>query len=399
MLEAAGGGTTRHLLDVVRTASEIEHHVAVPPPRQKPLGSGALYDSAAVREMSVWGAQVHHVDMRRVPIHPANLTATVSLRRLIGALAPDVVHGHSSIGGALARTAAAGTGVPALYTPNGLATGAPAHAVERRLASLTSRLIAVSDSEGLEAARLRLAPPERIVVIPNGIDLTPPGAASTDIRARLGLPQSTPLVGSVARLVPQKAPEELVAVCEQVARERPDTHFLLVGLGPLQGLVDAALARSGIGDRWHQIPHLPDAAAALSQFDVFVLPSRFEGGPYTPLEAMRAGTPVVLSDVVGNRDAVENGVSGFVVPFGDRRAMAARVVALLDDEGHRRSVAAAAHHRLRTRFDVTMMGARLRDLYWEVAADTLRRSTRRLPHPRQSSSIHIPEASAAQYSS
>jgi glycosyltransferase involved in cell wall biosynthesis len=399
VLEAARGGTMRHLLDLVGNAAAVEHHVAVPPPRHQHLQSGALYDTAAVEQISAVGAQVHYVDMRRTPQHPANVAATVALRRLVRQLTPDVIHGHSSVGGALGRIAAATTGVPAIYTPNGLATGPAAHAIERCLGFLASRLVAVSPSEALEARRLALVAPARIVIIPNGIDLSPSGAATTDIRAMLGLPAATPLVGSVARLVPQKAPEELVAVCAAVARQRPEPHFFLIGLGPLQDQLDEAVAAADLGDRWHQIPHLPDAASVLGQLDAFVLPSRFEGGPYTPLEAMRARTPVVLSDVVGNHDTVIDGVSGFLVPFGDSDTMATRVIALLDDLPYRQAIVTAAEARLHTHFDAATMGAQLSDLYREVAAEPRRRRTRKLPHPTASSSVQPPEASAAQYSS
>jgi glycosyltransferase involved in cell wall biosynthesis len=399
VVENAGSGTSRHLVDVTRTASEIEHHLALSPMRHRVLAGGAPYDTAAVAAMVAAGARVHYVDMRRPPANPANLAAVLNLRRLLYQLRPAVVHGHSSVGGALARLAAAGSATPAVYTPHALASGSVAHAVERSLGRVTARLIAVSESEAAEARQLRLAPPERIVAIPNGIDLSPVRPAETDLRAVLGLAPGTPLIGSIARLVPQKAPDEMVALCAAVGRHRPDTHFLHIGMGPLQDRVDSAVARSGIATRWHQISELPDAAATLDQLDVFVLPSRFEGGPYAPLEAMRAGTPVVLSEVVGNKDIVEDGVSGFLVAFGDTEKMAARVISLLEEPERRQAIVAAARERLRTRFDVQVMGARLSDLYREVAGESRRRRTRRLPHPKAPSSAQPPDASAAQYSS
>jgi glycosyltransferase involved in cell wall biosynthesis len=399
VLEAVRGGTTRHLVDVVRAVSDVVHHVAVPERPIEEPGSGALYDSAAIDAMQAAGAHLHRVGMRRTPTHPANLAGALALHRLASRLRPIVVHGHSSIGGALARATRATTGIPALYTPNGLASDRASHLIERALGPLTARLIAVSASEADDARRWRLVPAERIVVIPNGIDLQSDDQPATDVRGVLGLDPATPLVGCVARLVPQKAPEEFVAVCAAVARQRSEPHFLLIGMGPLQERVDDAVARHGLGARWHQIPHLPDAASALGQLDVFVLPSRFEGGPYTPLEAMRAGTPVVLSDVTGSRDTIEDGVSGYLVAFGNSETMAARVVRLLDDANVRSRMAAAGKERLAAHFDVLAMGARLGHLYREVAAEPKRRSTRRLPHPRVASSTHSPDRSASQYSS
>ena len=112
---------------------------------------------------------------------------------------------------------------------------------------------------------------------------------------------------------------------------------------------------------------LPDAGALLGQLDVFVLLSRFEGCPYTPLEAMRAGTPVVVSRVVGNRDIVEDGVSGLVVPPEDAAAGAGAVVRILTERALATALAAGGQRRVAGRFDVRSMGLALRDLYRQVA--------------------------------
>lgn len=377
VLEAARGGTTRHVVDVVSSATGVEHHVAVPPAGREAAGSGATYDRAGVAAIEAAGGWLHYVDMRRAPVHPANVAAAMALRRLVGSVGADVVHGHSSVGGALARAVAATSRRPCIYTPNGLATGRASLAIERALGPLTTALVAVSESEGTRAAAARLCRPERIVVIPNGIDLTPRPPAGEDLRARLGVPADAPLVGTVARLVPQKAPEQFVAVARMIARQRPGAHFLLVGMGPLQDEVDRAVAGSDLAGRWHQIDYLPEAGAYFGQLDVFVLASRFEGGPYTPLEAMRAGTPVVLTDVVGNRDAVEPGVSGVLAPFGDVAGLAAGVERLLAEPGHRTAMAEAARRRLHDRFGLQDMGSRLVALYEQTAAAQDHRRPRR----------------------
>jgi glycosyltransferase involved in cell wall biosynthesis len=271
--------------------------------------------------------------------------------------------------------------------------------IERRLGRRTDRLIAVSASEGRRAVELGLVPESRLSIIPNGIELDPGHVEATDLRARLGLPERTVLVGCVARLVPQKAPEQFVRTCRDVGLARPDVHFLIIGGGPLQASVDAEVQSAGLSSRFHQLDYLADAWAALGQLDVFVLTSTFEGGPYTPLEAMRAGVPVVLSDVVGNRDVVEHGVTGFLLPFGASDQMAAAVVKLLNDEPLRTSVIGEAADRLRQRFDVRVMGESLNRLYADATADSgsrTRRRTRRLPQPASASSTNAPDARASQ---
>lgn len=297
--------------------------------------------------------------------------ALAGLRRLVVTTEPAVLHGHSSVGGALARlTRIPGTGAGhrsagrprIVYTPNGLATGRPDEMVERALGPLTDRLVAVSDSEADRVRALRLVPAGRLAVIPNGIDPDEP-APGPDLRRLLGLERRTPLVGTVARLVPQKSPATFVRVCARVARTVPAAHFVLIGMGPLQEEVDAEVDRAGLGHRWHQLRHLDRAAAVLDQLDVFVLASTFEGAPYTPLEAMRWATPVVLTDVVGSRDVVEDGRSGRLLPPGDVAGLGRAVVTLLGDPDGAARMGAAGRQRVRDRFDVRIMGARLAELY------------------------------------
>jgi glycosyltransferase involved in cell wall biosynthesis len=357
-----------------------------------------VYESATFERIEAAGVEVRRVAMSRIPYHPVNLAALARIRRIVGFTRPQVIHAHSSIAGVVARVVGAATGVPVVYTPHALASARRYLAVERALGRLTSRFIAVSESEADHVRRLGLVPAERIAVIPNGISLEEP-PASRDLRSELGLDSEAPLIGTICRLVPQKAPQAFVAVCARVAESRPDAHFLLVGSGVLEPEISKAAQRAGLASRWHHVPYLPDASSVLGQLDVFVLVSAFEGGPYTPLEAMRAGTPVVLSDVVGNRDVAEDGKSGILVPFGAVQQAADAVTRLLENNRHREAIVEAAKARLEQSFDIRAMARALTDLYGEVAAEGRRRRTRRLPQDKETTSVQYPDSTASQNSS
>jgi glycosyltransferase involved in cell wall biosynthesis len=363
VMEALEGGTARHLVDVVRTV-DAEHHVAIPSRRV-----GGLTDTAAAGRMVAAGAQVHVTEMRRAPLTPQNAAALASLVALVRRTRPAVVHAHSSIGGALGRVAATATRVPRVYTPNGLAQGRAALGIERALGPVTDRLVATSESEAAFVLARRLVPAERLVTIPNGIEIDgwepPPGVP--DLRTLLGLDPGVPLVGTVSRLVAQKAPERFARMAGIVLAERPDAHTLLIGDGPLRDAVDPRSLPPGTADRFHHLPGVPDAGATLGQLDVFVLTSRNEGFPYAALEAMRGATAVVLTDVVGSREVLEDGVSGHLVDQHDVPAMARLVIDLLADEPRRRALAAAARSSV-GRFDVQQMGRSLATLYAELAS-------------------------------
>lgn len=360
VLEAlqAGGGTGRHVLDIVRHAPGARHEVAVPRRRH-----GWPPDPDKLADLEAAGALLHLVAMRRAPAHPGNGLALRRLRALVRDRRPAIVHGHSAIGGVLGRLAAP-DGVARVYTPNGVSTLRPALLVERALGRRrTDVLVAVSAGEATMARDLGLVAANRIETIPNGIEphVEP---SDVDLRALLGIPPHAPLVGSVARLVHQKAPEDFVAVAARV----PDAHFVLVGAGPRQRAVERAVHAAGLGTRWHHIELLPHVDRVLGQLDVFVLTSRFEGGPYTPLEAMRAGTPVVLTDVVGNRDAAADGRVGLLAPAGDVDELAAAVSRLLADDARRTRLGAAGREHVRAHHDVAEQGRAHAELYARLAS-------------------------------
>jgi glycosyltransferase involved in cell wall biosynthesis len=366
VLEAVAGGTLRHLLDILETVGNVEHHVVLPFDHPTEEAGGSV-NAIAAQELLDAGATVHRIEMLRNPVHPKNLIGMLRLRRLVHRLEPALVHGHSSVGGAFARAAVWGTAVPDIYTPNGVAPSRAILLVEKILAHRTSRFVAVSTSEGERAINLGLTSRERMVVIPNGIDLTPKEPERFDLRKELGLHADVPLVGTVSRLSHQKAPEDFVRLCAAVGRQHPDAHFVLIGAGRLQGKVDQAVDAAGLRDRFHQIGFLRRASVAIEQMDVFVLASLFEGAAYTPLEAMLASVPVVLSDVTGNTDTIEDGVSGRLLPFGDTDNMAEAVLALMADPDARATLVEGAQARVVSHFDRRQMGARLEALYREIA--------------------------------
>jgi glycosyltransferase involved in cell wall biosynthesis len=355
------GGVARHVIDVVTHADEVEHHVAMPLARS--TGEHDLHTAARLQEA---GAVLHVLPMERSHVSPHNLTAVARTARLIRSLRADVVHGHSAIGGVVGRLAATATRRPAVYTPNGIHPGWVAHAVEAAVAPLTSCFVAVSESEARRSAQLHLRP-RRLVVIPNGVEVDPkPPLEVTDLRAACG-GVTGPLVGSIARLDDQKAPLHFVAVAAGVHRRVPEAKFVLIGDGPLAAEFDDAVVAAGLTDVVTRLPVVADAPFAVAHLDVFILCSRYEGAPYAPMEAMRAGVPVVLTDVVGSRDLVVDGETGMLVPFGDNEAHAAAVAALLEDRERADRIGVKGRQTIADHFDIKGIGDALVRLYHEVA--------------------------------
>jgi glycosyltransferase involved in cell wall biosynthesis len=324
--------------------------------------------------MEAAGAHISFVGMHNQPASLVNARAMARVRALIRSTAPDVVHCHSSIGGAVGRVAATATGVPTVYTPNGLFPNSLATAIEVGLRPLTDLFVAVSEGEATMAVRRRITSRSRLAVIPNGIEIDTIDADETNLRELIGVAAGAPVVGFVGRLTEQKRPLDAVRAWPTVLAARPDATLVVVGDGPLRQAVEDA-----IDPRTRASVHLLGArpgAGLIAQFDALLLPSQYEGLPYTALEAMRAGTPLVASQAVGNVDVVEHGHSGLLVPIGDTTALAAAVLEILASPPLAARLAAGGKERLAARFDARATCRRLADAYETVSRARHRRTTR-----------------------
>lgn len=365
VLEAVEGGTARYVADLVTHAYGVDHLVAMPHAR-----SVGVTDSASIARIEEASAEVRFVDLRRSPVALANVSALREVRRLVVGERPAVVHGHSTIGGAIARLAGARS--PVVYTPNALFPGPAATLAERAFGRRTAAIVAVSESEAGEVRRRRLVRPERIHLIRTGIAPGPPADAPApfDLRERIGAPAAAPVVGTAIRLVAQKDPGTFADAMEIVLARHPTAHAVVMGDGPLRGDLEGKVAASGVADRVHLLGHVPEARSLLPQVDVFVLPSRYEGLPYALLEAMQAGAAAVATDAVGNRDVIVDDTTGLLVPVGAPAELAAAVDRLLADAGLRSRLAAAGRHAVATDFTVTAMADAYRQLYERLAASS-----------------------------
>ena len=289
------------------------------------------------------------------------------LRRLVRDRGIRLVHAHSPYPAVAARVALAGTRIvytehnlwqryhPATYWGN-LLTFARNHHV-----------FAVSDQV---RSSIRYPPALGFLSMPpvetlyHGVDLRrlEAGAGGAEVRRELGIPRKAPLVGTVGNFTPKKAHADLVEAFALLRREAPAARLVFVGLGPLEAELRERVARLGLDDAVVFAGFRTDAPRLAAAFDVFVLPSRFEGLSIALLEAMALGRAVVATRVGGNAEVIEDGVSGVLVKAGDRRALAAEVAALLNDAPRRRELGEEARRRA-ARFDIGVAAARMEEVY------------------------------------
>jgi len=197
------------------------------------------------------------------------------------------------------------------------------------------------------------AQPDRIIVIRNGVQVENYHASLSraSLRAEFGLAPEQCLVGSVGRLTYQKGYDVLLQALALVPRM--DVHLLLVGTGDEEASLHASVDALGLQRRVHFAGYRRDVPRLLGALDLYVHPARFEGMPNALLEAMAAGCPIVASTVDGNRELIEDGVHGWLVPPEDARALAEAIEYALDNpnEARRRSTAARANATIRFSLD------------------------------------------------
>jgi glycosyltransferase involved in cell wall biosynthesis len=174
------------------------------------------------------------------------------------------------------------------------------------------------------------------------------------------------VVGTVGRLAPQKGIDLLLQAAELVRRERPETSFRIAGDGPLSEEIHEEARRRGLGDDV-QFDGLVDGPwGVLAELDVFVLPSRWEGMPFSLLEAMSCGLPVVSFDVGGVTDLILDEAYGAVVAPGDVRGFADAILRYVDSPETRHRVGAAARGRVLEEFTLDRMIERTYEVYREA---------------------------------
>jgi len=200
---------------------------------------------------------------------------------------------------------------------------------------------------------------EKIDVVEYGVPAPDEAAPS---RADHGLPAGAFVVGFVGRLVAQKD----VATLLRALAEVPAAHGCIVGNGPLRAGLQAMADGLGLG-RVRFLGAVENAARLMPLFDVFCLPSRFEGLGLVLVEAMLRRVPCIGSRAGAIPDVLEHGRSGMLFTPGDAHQLAGLIRAARDDREHLRALGAAASERARERFSIERMVAQTAAFYRKLA--------------------------------
>lgn len=238
-------------------------------------------------------------------------------------------------------------------------------AAEWVLARSAHRVVGVSDHTSMQLVREGGIPPDKVVTVPNGIE-DPLAESYVDYhskRSELDIPDDALIVGVGVRLAEQKGLSYLIEAMETVVARVRDARLVIAGYGPLRGQLEAQARRSGLDEYVRFLGKRRDMVEVMQTFDVYALPSIWEGLPLVVLEAMAVGCPVVASDVGGVSSAVEDGTTGRLVDPRQPEALAEALVELFLDENERRRCGENGRKRFLEKFSADTMARRYERLY------------------------------------
>jgi glycosyltransferase involved in cell wall biosynthesis len=361
------------------------------------MPGGPLWELAELD--GVHTVHIRHMRERIAPVD--DLLACLELVRLMRRERFSVVHTHCSKAGFIARIAARIAHVPVVVHTFHLFAAHDGLSRRRRLAylaldrsvrRLAHRYLAVAPRVAWEAVEQRLAPPGQAQVVPSAVQLEGiPTGPDPQVRAELGIPDGARIVGTVGRIVAQKAPLDFVRMAARVRAQRPDTEFVMVGDATLESAsleaeTRAEAERLGVPIRFTGFRS--DAPRLAASFDVYVVPSRYEGLGRAVTEAMASGRPIVATAVNGVPDVVEPGATGLLARPGDPASLATSVVWLLDHPEEARRMGRQARETVRRHFGQSDMCGALDRVYRDLLGLPDRNAGARVEEPTEALNGH-----------
>ena len=319
IIEAMSGGAGRHVQDLISHLPQEKFDIFV-------IYSNHRTNPEFLEKIVTMNEQATFIscDFLVREIKPKfDLLAYQFIAKKNKEIKPDIVHCHSSKAGVIGRLAAKRRGVKKIfYTPHAYSFLAPEFSgkkkflfvqIEKFLSRFaTTQTFCVSIGEMQAALEVNLDKTDKFQVIYNGlpeIDLP----SKETIRAQLGLEKTVVVIGNNARMSEQKNPMFFMEIAQKMIRQNANWHFVWAGDGQLMPLFQSFIKQNGLEENIHLLGERPDSETVVTAYDIFLTTSQYEGLPYAPIEAMRAGVPILATNVVGNSELVIEGKNGYLI--------------------------------------------------------------------------------------
>lgn len=229
-------------------------------------------------------------------------------------------------------------------------------------------IISVSRATADWLVKKRGMPEEKVIVIPYGVDDKKFTVRDgTEMRKKLNLAHDDIVLGTAARLHSQKGHRYLLDALPRLVSEFPKLKWVIAGEGDLRDELEAIVGQKGVASHVFFLGHCTNVHELLPAFDIFVLPSLYEGLPNCVLEAMAAGKPIVASAVDGTVEAVVDGETGVLVPPGDPDRLYNALSRLIKDEDLRNKMGMSSRKRVEDIFSLSKQVQAFENLYEEYS--------------------------------
>lgn len=350
------GGMERYALNLVRQLPSDRFHVTCVCP----------FESAFTRTLRETGSTVFITPLYDdPPWRSMQLAVEVVHRQQI-----DLIHAHLSNAHVLAGLTGCLTRTPVVATMHGMQVPTLDLGVSR----MTGTHLIVVCQEAYTQALGTGVPPERLTLIPNGVDtqVFTPERSGESFRLRFDVPVEAPVIGFVGRLAWEKGPDNFLRVANLVHRTRPDVHFVMVGEGAMERELLPIIEQFDLEANVHMAGLCTNIAEAYAAFDIVAMTSRSEGMPFALLEAMACGRPVVSTNVGGVIELIEAGSTGVLVDAGDWEEMAATLLRLLDRPARLEQMGQAGRNRVEEFYDFRTSVRLTTELFQRLVKSELR---------------------------
>lgn len=306
---------------------------------------------------------VHRIDLDR--------RCARRLRSLLMEMAPDILHTHLGHADLIGMWAARGLPLRRFCTIHSTWTKQNwkdyliffAYAVLFRTVAADCRIASISSAVGEHVRKWMRVPESRLWVIRNGIPPLPNALSRSECRRRIGIPEGMPCLLFLGRLHIQKSVDTLLSAVAKARSGIPGLIVLIVGTGGEESRLKEMSRALGLSDTVDFRGPTREPEIYFQAADLFALPSVTEGLGLVVLEAFRAGTPVIATDIEGPREIIENGRNGMLVPPRNPRLLADGLVSLFRDPAKLKSLGEAGRKTYLEGFTLEKYMRRLGEFY------------------------------------
>lgn len=330
------GGADKYVYDLATGVKNSGHDVSV---AGGEVSLGDLADKLKTQTINV--LPLKNLVREINPIK--DLLCIGEIKRLIEMEKPDVVHLNSSKAGVIGSIAAklSKHKTKIIYTCHGWVFNESLNpliriiylGLEKFTGSFKDKIICISEPDRRSAIKYRITKSEKLVTIYNGIDLNLMSFLEKDCaRQELGLPADRIIIGNIANFFKTKGLEFLIEAADMlINKQRQDIIFAIIGDGELRPQLEEQIKNKNLSSSFLLLGKKQSAAKYLKAFDVYVSSSVKEGVPYSILEAMAAGLPIIATAVGGVPEVIKNEANGLLIDAENPLAISKKINLLLTD--------------------------------------------------------------------